>query len=149
MIAKTAMFQTGGTMVVPYASAGGLSVATFDNAWQKTGDEVVAPTTEPITGLSATPHGDAILAAYTTVNSCSIDLITTGKPGESSTLGFGCGAPRIASDYLGNTATVVFEAGGGVWLASLVARRDGRRHRRCMRDAGARRAWSSTARATG
>ena len=59
LVAKPAVFQVGANAVIPYASAGGLSIATFDGGWQQTNDVLVGGTNEPITGLAVTLHGDA------------------------------------------------------------------------------------------
>lgn len=120
-VAQPAMLTADGEPFVPVGSDSGLTIQSFDDSWH------LAPayqlsTAGPVTSLTASQYGAAALLGWSTDSACYIGMVygpTSFTPGPVTHTSYACPGARLAADGRTGTASLVFEAGGGIRLTSI------------------------------
>ena len=113
-----AMLLADGTRMVPIAGNDGVSVLSFNDAWQPVSTIQLATTSTP-TSYAAAQLGLAMLVGWSTTDSCYLGTVYTGNgfaPNSVTTLNEPCASPRLATTLIDGTDAFVFEAPDGVRL---------------------------------
>lgn len=120
-VAQPAMLTADSLPFVPVGSDTGVTITSFDDAWHVSSSYQLAAT-GPVTSLTASPYGSAALLGWSTDSACYIGLVYAPRqfsPGAITHTGYACPGARLAADGRTGSASLVFEANGGIRLTSI------------------------------
>jgi hypothetical protein len=119
LVTAPAMLAADGSHIVPVAGTTGVSVETFDRAWQPVSSLQLASMATAPAGFAATQLGAATLVAWTTATECDLATIYTPVAGQIARADYPCASPRLTTDLVHGTSSLVFEAPDGVRLMHI------------------------------
>ncbi len=118
-LGEPAVMSADLTQVLVTGGSDGVTMTGLDDAFQIGETTLVAPSA-PITALATTQYGDAILAAWTTTDHrCHVADLGAFSLGATASTNGACDHVHIASDLAHDSANVVFESNGAIWLTPI------------------------------
>ena len=115
-IGDTAVMHSRGNRIAATGGDTGLVMTTFDSAWTPMSSEVIARSVP--TSMTSAAYGNDAMVAWAADDGCHLQRVASGI---HSTQPFACRNPRLATNFVGQAAELVWEGGDNVMLSNIRA----------------------------